>query len=129
MGTQIETMNGEMDSVGDRKAHATGDGVIPCVTWTLEADPVLLSALPDLPELPDTGCDPESEEEETRLIQIAGFAGHLIGLTNKGHVLKYSSLDSEESAFHGRWEYVRYAAPSFPQAGSLIHFGTAASQL
>ena len=85
------------------KAVATPDKVIPCATWDLMQNPARLPPLPPLPELMD--C-----EEEIKLIKIASFDGHLIGLTNQGHVLKFGSLDSVLSIPQGRWEYVSYHA-------------------
>ena len=55
MKTRITDKMREMDSAGDKKAHPTEDGYIPCVTWDLELDPIRLPPLPALPELPDTG--------------------------------------------------------------------------
>jgi SCF-associated factor 1 len=90
------------------KAVATPDKVIPCATWDLTQNPARLPPLPPLPELMD--C-----EEEIKLIKIASFDGHLIGLTNQGHVLKFGSLDSVLSIPQGRWEYL----PNFSETAKI----------
>ena len=61
-------------------------------------DPTRLPALPDLPDLPATGFVEEERSKETRLIKIAACDHWLIGLTNKGHILKLGGLLSEGSA-------------------------------
>lgn len=81
-----------------------GGTVIPCHTLEIHEDPIKLPALPDLPKLPRTGLSEEECEKETKLIQIAALEYRLIGLTNKGHVLKMDK-------FSGRgvsrvWKYV-----------------------
>ena len=58
-------------------------------------DPTKLPALPNLPDLPATGLIEEERRKETRLIKIAACDHWLIGLTNKGHVLKLAGLLSE----------------------------------
>ena len=99
---RITSKNDEMDQEGDKKACATEDGVIPCVTWDLEVDPVRLPALPPLPHLTHRG-EPE-KDEEPRLVQLAGLDNFILGLTQHGHVLKI--LVNENSAHLGIWEYV-----------------------
>lgn len=99
----IAQKNLEMDQDGDKKAIAR-EGVIPCVTWSLEFDPVRLPPIPPLPELPHAG---DETTQITQLIQIAAFESHIIGLTNCGHVLKFGSTDNETTTAQGRWEYVR----------------------
>ncbi|KAF5378889.1 hypothetical protein D9615_006986 [Tricholomella constricta] len=101
MAVHIERVNTEMDDQGDKKASALPDKTIPCVTWDLNEDPVRLPSIPPLPELTE-----ESEEKPTQLIQIAGLDGHIIGLTNKGHVLKFGSLDSKATFTRGNWQYL-----------------------
>ncbi|KAG5637293.1 hypothetical protein H0H81_005088 [Sphagnurus paluster] len=103
MGAHSERVNTEMDEQGDKKALPLDDDTIPCVTWELAADPVRLPSLPILPDLHTHGDD---DEKPTQLIEIAGLDGHLIGLTNKGHVLKFGNLDSETTSSQGRWEYL-----------------------
>ena len=77
--------------------------VIPCQTKELKLNPIKLPALPDLPDLPDTGLSGEDRGKETRLIKIAAGDG-LIGLTNKGHVLRLDLMDSEDDTWI--WYYV-----------------------
>jgi len=78
--------------------------VIPCCTWEIYEDPVKLPILPDLPDLPTTGLSEEERRKDTKLIKIAGFNNCLIGLTNKGHVLKIDGLTDEDSI--QIWRYV-----------------------
>lgn len=105
MRGRIQTANQEMDMQGHKQAQAGDDNVIPCVTWALDLDPVYLPSIPPLPAL-DNGC-PE-EDNPTQLIKIAGLDNCLIGLTNKGHVLKISNLENEHIASRQNWEYVRF---------------------
>lgn len=102
MAARIQRANTEMDDQGDRKATALPDDSIPCVTWDLNEDPVRLPSIPPLPDL----TDGENEDKSTQLIQIAGLDGHLIGLTDKGHVLKFGCLDSKTTFPRGSWEYL-----------------------
>ncbi|KAI0792170.1 RCC1/BLIP-II [Abortiporus biennis] len=84
-------------------------GVIPCHVWDLEGiDPFRLPPIPieQLPDLLGTGLSEDDRTEETRLIRIAGMDNNLIGLTNKGHVLRYSMLTDEAMYTHGRWQYL-----------------------
>ena len=83
-----------------------GGRVIPCHTLEIHEDPVKLPALPDLPELPGTGLSEEERGKETKLIKIAVFRFRLIGLTNKGHVLKMDDLWTANSV----WCYVSESA-------------------
>ena len=108
IGRLYEEENAAMDERGNCHAHGTGDHRIPCVTWSLRADPLRVPPIPELPELESTGLSPEEREKSTTLIKIAAFECHLIGLTNKGHVLKFGDL-SNENSFDGttRWQYVR----------------------
>ena len=80
------------------------EGVVPCRTWELKTDPIKLPVLPDLPDLVAIGIPGEEHEEETRLIKIAACDKCLIGLTNKGHVLKLDGLTEEDDA--RIWHYV-----------------------
>lgn len=93
-----------MDEQGDKGAFAL-DNTIPCATWDLVADPVRLPSIPELPDLMD-GVN-HNKNSKTQLIQVAGLDGHIIGLTNRGQVLKFDCLYSEETVPRGRWEYVR----------------------
>lgn len=108
IGRLCDEENFTMDERGDRQAYATPDHHIPCVAWPLRADPLRLPHIPHLPELQNTGVSEEERSKETTLIKIAAFDNHLIGLTNKGHVLKFGGL-SDENSFDRttRWQYVR----------------------
>ena len=78
--------------------------VIPCHTWEMQKDPFKLPILPDLPDLPAVGLSEKEREKETKLIKIAALDTCLVGLTNKGHVLKIDGLTDEESV--QIWRYV-----------------------
>lgn len=78
--------------------------VIPCHAWEMKQDPMKLPVLPDLPDLPATGLSEVESEKETKLIKIAALDNCLVGLTNKGHVLKIDGLTDEESV--QIWHYV-----------------------
>ena len=80
------------------------DLVIPCHTWEIDMDPVKLPTLPDLPDLPATGLPDGERKKETKLIKIAACHNCLVGLTNKGHVLKLDRLLDEDSV--RIWHYV-----------------------
>ena len=80
------------------------EAVIPCLTRELKMDPIKLPALPDLPDLPATGLPEEERRKETRLIKIAAGYDRLIGLTNKGHVLKLDGMRNEDDT--RVWYYV-----------------------
>jgi SCF-associated factor 1 len=102
---RIAETNETFDNEGDKKVTITGsEYVIPCVTWDLQMDPVRLPALPPLPELHANEVD--ESDEDVILIQIAALDNNLIGLTNKGHVLKHDNLVDEASVLRGHWEYV-----------------------
>lgn len=82
---------------------------IPCYHWRMNGvDPVRLPPIParQLPELPQSGLSDEQLGEETKLVKIAGADNTIIGLTNKGHVLKYSMLSGENTYQLGSWEFV-----------------------
>lgn len=109
LSERLTARDEELDADSQNRAIPV-NGVIPCVVSQVEVDPVVLPSLPYLPEL----SDPKSMEEnldtkgETKLIQIGGLDGCLIGLTNKGHVLKFSSLEHETTASSGSWQYVSH---------------------
>ena len=95
-----------MDRLSDKRARAT-EGVIPCETWDLHHNPRQLPLLPQLPELNQQNIASERDEEETKIVKIAGMDNILVALTNKGHVLKFSGLGNPSSLqAEGRWEYV-----------------------
>lgn len=76
-----------------------------------------LVKLPDLPlyELPDLHAEgsEDRKEEGTKLIKIAGLDRQVVGLTNKGHVVRFRWLANEEDATAARrkWEYVSLHYP------------------
>jgi len=100
----LQTMT-ELDKDESTKAIVPDDGtVIPCHPWDLNKDPIKLPILPDLPDLPATGLPEEERRRETKLTKIAAFDNCLVGLTNKGHVLKIDGLTDEDSI--QIWRYV-----------------------
>ena len=95
----------ELDKDESTKAIIPNDGtVIPCHTWEINEDPTMLPKLPDLPDLPGTGLAEEEREKETKLIKIVASYKSLVGLTNKGHVLKSGRLTDKGSIQD--WRYV-----------------------
>ena len=81
-----------------------GGTVMHCDTLEVNVDPVKLLDLPELPDLPGTGLPERERRKDTKLIEIAAFQYCLIGLTNKGHVLKMENLFTEDHA--QIWHYV-----------------------
>ena len=99
----------ELDKDESTKAIIPQDGtVIPCHTWEINEDPVKLPALPDLPDLPATGLPEDGRRKETKLIEIAALDDFLVGLTNKGHVLRLDGMNDEHSV--RLWRYVSKSA-------------------
>lgn len=103
------TIKGQIDQhneISNNRAHET-DGGIPCDAWEIDAQPVLLPSLPALPDLRNSNnLREEQDEDHTRIVKIAGLDCYLIGLTNKGHVLKFGTLENETTAARGTWQYV-----------------------
>ena len=102
-----------------------GETVIPCHTWEVEMDPVKLPCIPSLPDLQMTGLPEEERRKKTKLIKITSIDHSLIGLTNKGHVLKIDGLASEHSIC--TWRYVSentrvILLPSFNRDTQLPNF-------
>jgi len=96
----------ELDQQGDKTVPAVLGGTnpaIPCETWEADLDPI---PLPPLPTLPDLDGETVGNQQPTQLIKIAGMDNHLIGLTNKGHVLKFGSLHNDSMVSRGSWEYL-----------------------
>jgi len=85
-----------------------GGTVMPCDTLEANVDPVKLLDLPELPDLPATGLLERERRKDTKLIEIAAFQYCLVGLTNKGHVLKMDNLYTEDHA--QTWHYVSESA-------------------
>lgn len=95
----------QLDLQESTRAIVPDDGtVVPCHTWEINKDPLKLPILPDLPDLQATGLPEEERRKETKLIKIAAFDNCLVGLTNKGHVLKIDGLTDEDSV--QIWNYV-----------------------
>ena len=106
-----------MNERGDCQAYASSDHRVRCITWALRADPLRIPHIPQLPELNNTGISQEENSKATTLVKIAAFDNHLIGLTNKGHVLKFGLLSSETSFNRStRWQYVSYSYLRHAQA-------------
>jgi SCF-associated factor 1 len=101
MKEQLDAKNTSMDDARQFSAKALPDGVILCATWELEADPLRLPPLPFLPKLSTTG----EIEEEIKIIKIAALDARLVALTNHGHVVLFSSLETENTISAGRWQY------------------------
>jgi len=129
VGRRYDEQEAAMDERGDCHAHATSDHCIPCVTWALRADPLIIPPIPQLPELENTGISQEEKSKMTTLIKIAAFDNHLIGLTNKGHVLKFGDLSNENSFDRStRWQYLEnfselskvVAHPTFRNEGTGV---------
>ncbi|KAI0318375.1 RCC1/BLIP-II [Amylostereum chailletii] len=110
---QLEAELGRNDP--SSQARATEDNRIPCAVVNVTSNPFYLPSIPQLPDLSE--ADPSEEEvaAETKLIKIAGLDNNLIGLTNKGHVLKFYNLDNEAFYPSGRWEYL----PKFCNAAEI----------
>ena len=105
LGSVYRKTVAELDLDESTKAIVPDDGtVIPCHTWEINEDPVKLPILPDLPDLQATGLPKEELKKDTKLIKIAAFDNCLVGLTNKGHVLKIDGLNSEDAV--QIWHYV-----------------------
>ncbi|CAL1714558.1 unnamed protein product [Somion occarium] len=83
---------------------------IPCHVWDLVMDPVRLPPIPlgSFPHLEHTGLSHEVQQQETKLTKIASMDNIVIGLTNKGHILRYAKLYNEIEYTQGRWEYLPY---------------------
>ncbi|KAJ6518836.1 regulator of chromosome condensation 1/beta-lactamase-inhibitor protein II [Mycena sanguinolenta] len=102
---QIDAKNASMDEDRQFFAKPLPDGVIPCATWDLEADPTRLPGLPVLPKLINTG-DLDEVEEDPKIIKIAAWDARVVALTNRGHVLLFSGLKDENTFSTGRWQYL-----------------------
>ena len=111
IGRLCDEENATMDERGDCQAYPTADRQVPCIAWSLQADPLRIPHIPQLPEPEYTGLSQEEKPSATTLIKIAAFDNYLIGLTNKGHVLKFGDL-SKENSFDRmtRWQYVGHPA-------------------
>lgn len=109
VGNRLTEEEERMNESGDCHAYPTSDHTVPCIPVMLQANPLRIPPIPQLPEINDTGLSPEERSKETVLVKIAAFDNALIGLTNKGHVLKFGDLSNEHSFNRStRWEYVGY---------------------
>jgi len=106
MGRVFSDKMSEMNNEGSTKAEVIGGHEIPCVIWEMRQDPFHLPPIPELPVLQRNGLTDDEQSEPTKLIKIAALDNNLIGLTNKGHVLKFYGLDNETVYTSGRWEYL-----------------------
>ena len=88
-----------------------GGTVIPCYTLEINRNFRKLPKLPDLPDLPGTGLPEEERQKETKLVKIVAPGQGLVGLTNKGHVLKSNPLTYGED-YTPHWYYVGESAQS-----------------
>ena len=79
------------------------DHIIQCLTMGTCQEPFLLPSIPELPLLHETDT-PDSFKAATKLVKIAAMNGALIGLTDKGHVLKMNNFVRWER--HYEWTYV-----------------------
>jgi SCF-associated factor 1 len=102
---QIQRANQQMNKNSNKLARGV-NSVIPCVPWDTDLIPERLPPLPSLPELEEIDTEPR---KKTMLVKIAGFDGHIVGLTNKGHVLKFRGLENEQTIAQGRWTYVSFS--------------------
>ncbi|KAF4569685.1 hypothetical protein EYR40_008663 [Pleurotus pulmonarius] len=107
MKALIDQKHDEMHSNGAIVAPAVG-GSILCAPWELSINP---KRLPRLPQLPDLSG--ESNESPPKLIQIAALDSQIIGLTDQGHVVKFSSLVDEQVT--GEWQYL----PNFSEVNQV----------
>lgn len=99
---QIQRVNERMNNDSNNLVRGV-NSVIPCVHWDTGLIPERLPPLPPLPELEEVDTEPR---KRTRLVKIAGFDGHIVGLTNKGHILKFRGLENEQTIAQGIWTYV-----------------------
>ncbi|KDQ26645.1 hypothetical protein PLEOSDRAFT_1043136 [Pleurotus ostreatus PC15] len=107
MKTLIDQKDDEIHSNGNIVAPAV-DGTILCAPWELSFNPKRLPRLPQLPDLSE-----ESNESPPKLIQIAALDSQIIGLTDQGHVVKFSSLVDEQVT--GEWKYL----PNFSEVDQV----------
>lgn len=109
VGSRLTEEDDILNERGDCHAYPSSDHTIPCIPLALRADPLRIPRIPRLPELNDTGLSQDERSQETVLTKIAAFDNGLIGLTNKGHVLKFGGDLSNEFSFSTStpWVYVR----------------------
>ncbi|KAI0676091.1 RCC1/BLIP-II [Trametes maxima] len=127
-GAKQEELNSIADPGQNLAAKARVDEseprIIPCYVWDLAGvDPVRLPPIPahTLPELQRTGLPQERRDETTKLIKIAGMDNCIVGLTNKGHVLRYDHLNGQDTYARGRWEYLPYFSDAEKLQGNAVY--------
>jgi SCF-associated factor 1 len=103
LSEEVDMRSRSMDESGIGEAKQRDD-TIPCHTWSVAVDPVLLPSLPPLPDIADIGEN--FWENPPRLIEIAGMDSTIIGLTDYGHVLRFQGLDHEGAVGTLGWQYV-----------------------
>ncbi|KAF8141567.1 regulator of chromosome condensation 1/beta-lactamase-inhibitor protein II, partial [Boletus edulis] len=113
----VDARNAAMDEEG-LYPHATEDGTIPCAHWELPTDPYRLPELPRLPKLDGTN----TEEMDVYIVKVAALDSHLIGLTNRGHVVKILVQTSDTARLEG-WVYL----PQFSESEIIKQHLTSAS--
>jgi SCF-associated factor 1 len=107
---QTQAMEEQIRQGETRLRAPASNGEVHCHLWDVQTNPFLLPDIPgNLPTLNGTGEAEEvrKKDPETRLIKIAGADNMLIGLTNRGHVLKYGHLAGEHEYRQSSWQYVR----------------------
>ena len=108
VGSRLAEEEERMNESGDYHAYPASDHTIPCIPVTLRANPLRIPPITQLPEFDDSGLSPEERSKETVLVKVAALDNAIVGLTNKGHVLKFGDLSNEHSFnMSTRWEYVR----------------------
>ena len=102
LSDQYEEAIKEMDKDESVKLVVFNNEIaIPYHTFNIHMGPVKAPTLPELPDLLATGLSEEEQKKETKLIKIAVLLSGLIGLSNKGHVLKLNGLKvSQWYIFH-----------------------------
>ncbi|PAV22969.1 RCC1 BLIP-II [Pyrrhoderma noxium] len=103
-------------SIENEPVRAT-DHIIQCSILEACQEPFLLPSIPGLPLLYETDS-PDSLEVVTKLVKIAAMNGALIGLTDKGHVLKMNNFASGQS--HYEWTYL----PQFSEPARISSYLT-----
>ncbi|KAH7913836.1 regulator of chromosome condensation 1/beta-lactamase-inhibitor protein II [Hygrophoropsis aurantiaca] len=114
---RVAVENGQMTDLGIKILAV--DDIIQCKTWDLTTSPF---RLPEVPRLPPLGG--ASADEPVQIIKIAALENGLIGLTNQGHVLKFSVTGGLQAA-HERWEYL----PNFSEIEKIKDHTAYASDL
>lgn len=99
VNNQFETWDKE-----HKNRAVASENSIPCATWDLSVELFRLPGLPPL--LPLLDSDDEEADREITIVKLACFDCHLVALTNKGHVLKYNTLEDPITAQTGAWAYV-----------------------